>query len=297
MKLYLDTFDLINLLERGTAGITPEEFKSFLIKSGHTIVLSFQTICELIAPLWDPDSKSVITKTMNRLDELPHEWIDLTRLPNMEVKEALRATKSSTPYVRISPYVGNYVATILNAPELLKVVIHYPLAEIAFDLWRSGSFDPRKQRERHVATYRQLVEDDRKLISTMTGKAKAREELFVLRTISRIKAFGLHDPGDKGNDALFEKCARQIMGETEWCPGSKMAFSAFHSLIDNVGDKLQDSDLGDLTHVYAVPYVDFFTCDRRISSHIVNASKIYGMNHHEKVFPNIKALLGKLGTP
>jgi hypothetical protein len=93
LRLYLDTADLINLLERGLAGISLDEFRSFLLKGGYAIVLSFQTICELMAPLWEPGSTTVVTKTMNKLEDLPHEWIDLVRLPNIELAEALRAVK------------------------------------------------------------------------------------------------------------------------------------------------------------------------------------------------------------
>jgi hypothetical protein len=70
-----------------------------------------------------------------------------------------------------------------------------------------------------------------------------------------------------------------------------LAGEIFHSLMDNLGDKLQDSDLDDLTHVNAVPYVDYFTSDRRIATHIKAASVSLGMKHHEKLFPNIKSLL------
>lgn len=294
MRVYPDTSDLINLLERDTAGISFDDFRSILERRGHTIVLSFQTICELIAPLWEPRSSSVITRTMNRLEELRHEWIDLVRLPNLEVREALRSTKTGTPYVPPSPYVANYLATVINAPDLLKVALHYPLSEIAFDLWRSGAFDPRAQRARHVAAYRKLIEEDRKLVSGMSEKTKARRGLFARRTVEKVKQFKLHDPEDQKNDALFEACAKRILQEAELCPASKLVFSTFHSLIDNLGDKLQDSDLGDLTHVHAVPYVDYFSTDRRIGAYITMASKSLAMKYHEKLFPNIKSLIAIL---
>jgi len=75
------------------------------------------------------------------------------------------------------------------------------------------------------------------------------------------------------------------------CAASKLVFSSFHSLIGNLGDKLQDSDLGDLSHVHAIPYVDYFTFDRRIAAYTTMASKSLGMKQHEKLFPNIKSLI------
>lgn len=291
MRLYLDSFDFINLIERGTAGISVDEFRAFLRERGHTVVLSFPTICELIAPLWDPESTTVITRTMNTLESLPHEWIDLVSVPNLEVREALRSIKEGSPYTAVSPYVGNYLATILNAPEVLKLALNYSLSEAAFDLWRSGSFDPRKQRDRHVRVYRKLMEEDRKLISSMADKQKARRELLVQIVVGRIKAFRLYATEDGKNEALFEACARRVPQESEWCRGLKLVFSTFHSLMDNVGDKLQDSDLGDLSHVYAVPYVDYFTTDRRIASHVKPATKPLGAKQDAKIMPNIKALI------
>jgi hypothetical protein len=64
--------------------------------------------------------------------------------------------------------------------------------------------------------------------------------------------------------------------------------------MDNLGDKLQDGDLGDLSHTHALPYVDWFTTDRRIAGHISAASKLLGTNHHEKLVRNIRELVKRL---
>ena len=294
MRLYLDTADLINLLERESAGIKREDFRALLLKGRHSIVLSFQTICELMAPLWEPNSTTIVTSTMNKLEELPHEWIDLVRLPNLEVGEALQAFKQGRKYNPVSPNVPNYLATIINAPDLLKLALQYPLSEAVFDLWRSGTFDPRTQHQRHVHTYRSLMDEDRKLVATLGDKSKARKQLFATRVVERIKYFKLYAPEDENNETLFTKCSEEITQEKEWCPGTKIVFSTFHSLMDNLGDKLQDGDLGDLSHTHALPYVDWFTTDRRIAGHISAASKLLGTNHHEKLVRNIRELVKRL---
>jgi hypothetical protein len=291
VRIYLDTSDLIDLLERDNAGVTVAEFREFLVSKNSSIVLSNQSINELIAPLWEPGGRTVVSRVLNSLEEMPHEWIDITRLPNREVQAALVATKAGTDYIPPDPFVKNYVATIINAPSLLNLYLNYPLSEIAFDLWRTGTFDPRAQKARHVGNYRKLIRTDRAVVTSMNDRHAARQKLLSDRIIERIRTFRLYNREDASNDALFENTSAQIIARPDWAPALKLVFATFHSLVDDVGDKLQDGDLGDLSHAFAVPYVDRFTSDRRISSHIRRACQTMNVECDGTLVRNIEELI------
>ena len=293
MRIYLDSKDYINLLERDGAGISAGDFHRFVAENGHTLVFSFPLICELMAPMWDSASQTVVSRTLNRMEEFPHEWIDILRIPNLEVRDTLAAYRSQQPPRPggIAPYVRNFVATVIRAPEVLQLYINYPLAEAVLDLRTSPSFDPRGQNTRHVAGYRDLMARDRELVAKLPNKSQARRELFIRRIVERIEREQLYEQSDKGNAALFNSAGAYIYQDPNRCPSARLAFETFHSLVDDFGDKLGDGDLGDLSQLHALPYVDRFTSDRRIAAHVGKVSKALGTPHHDKIRPNVKDLM------
>lgn len=293
MRIYLDSKDYINLLERNQAGISVEDFREFVVGNGHTLVFSFPLICEVVAPMWEPTSLTVVSRTLNRMEAFPHEWIDILRLPNLEVRHTLASYRSQQPCdpAAIAPYVRNFVATIIGAPAVLQSYINYPLAEAVLDLRRSGSFDPRGQNERHVAGYRNVMARDREFVAGLERKTQARKELFIRRIIERIDREHLYEPSDEGNAALFNAVGEYIYHEPNRCPSSRLVFEVFHSLVDDLGDKLGDGDLGDLSQLFALPYVDRFTTDRRIAAHVERISRVLGTGYYDKIRPNVKDLM------
>lgn len=68
----------------------------------------------------------------------------------------------------------------------------------------------------------------------------------------------------------------------------------FHSIVDDFGDNLNDGDLGDLAHIQVLPYVDYFTTDRRMASHLERVSRNLGVAYHEKIRRNITELVDVL---
>ena len=291
MRIYMDTANYIDLLERGQAGTTPQQFRTFLLEKKHTLVFSFPLICELITPLWDPTSDTVVTRTLNRLEEFPHEWIDLVRLWNLEVQVGLRCFRGKISYRGVDPYVGSFASISIDPPAGVKLALHYPLAEAGFDLWKSGTFDPRAQNARHVRAYRERMKRQRKLMASFGDKRQARRNLLIERIVQRIRTQRLYEAPDEGNSQLFQRAAEHIYENPEWCPSFRLDFEVFHSLVDDVGDKLEDGDLGDLAHIYALPYVDYFSTDRRIAAHTERASRTLGINYHEKIRRTVAQLV------
>lgn len=293
MRIYLDTSQIINLIERGTAGISPADFRAFLIAGNHTIVCSFVVICELSNILWSPKSNVVVTRTLNTFEEFPLEWIDLVRLHNLEVSRALRCFKAGRPYEPVVPFVGRFVDTIENAPREINLYLNYRLSEAVFDLWGSGQFDYRSQNASHVAAFRKLMAQERDLLEKMKNPQAARRELFLRKIAERIVNYRLYSPEDKNDQQLFRGVAETIYGDPSWCPCFHISFEIFHQIVNNIGDQLDDGDLNDLIHLWALPYMDVLTTDRRIAGYVQQVSTRLRTNWHEKLCRSVLELVGR----
>lgn len=292
MRLHLDTRDLIDLLERNQAEVSADEFRTVLIQRDHTLALSFPLICEITEPLWNPASTTSVTRTLRLLEGLPHEWIDIGHLPDMEVQAAIDASANAQPYQGVNPYVRNYIETLFNPPQEARLMINYELSKIIFDLWQSGSFDPRAQKQQHVATYRELFSRERQLLQTLGNKLAARKELFIQKVIARMTR--LNPPGIAVDPASRRQVAEMIYQNLAWCPSTRLAFEAFHSLVDDCGDQLEDGDLGDFFNLQALPYVDLFTADRRFTTHIARVDRRLGLDYSSKVRRNVAEVVPEL---
>lgn len=294
MRLYLDTSCLINLIEREEDEIQVEEFRRVLTERNHTLVLSFPLITELIKPLWDRNSQTRVTRTLNRLEEFPHIWINLTRLPSLEVRAALDSFRRGVDYKSPQVYVGGFLDTMVNPPALSRGFIRYSLAEIAFDLHSSGTFNPSQQTRNHVKLYRQLMLQERELAAQLGGRERARLEMLVRRIIERIQREELYAAGEADDRNFFRAVAEHVSRHPDWCPALRLVFEMFHALVDNMGDQLEDGDLGDLSHAYAVPYVDLFSADRRITDYFRRASDAMGIPFHSRVHRNLRSVIEML---
>lgn len=294
MRIYLDTSQLINLLERGNAGISPPQFNEMLRHGNHTLALSFVTVCELSTLLWNPRSDVVVTRTLNTLEEFPLEWIDLAKIHNLEVSYGLACHKLGFAYDRINPFVPSFVDTIQNPPRTIRMFLQYRLSEAVFDMWRSGQFDYQEQSRRLTATFRQIMEQERQLLATLRDRTAARRELFIRKVVERIQNHRLHTAEDTGNAELFREFAERVYADSSWCPTVRLSFEVFHALVNNVGDQLDEGDLNDLIHLWAVPYVDFITTDRRIAAYLAQVSERLGKCCHQKLRQNIKKLVASL---
>jgi hypothetical protein len=78
MRIYLDTKDLIDLLERSQP-MTAEAFSACLCSNAHRVVVSFHTVAELAAPLLTKSAQTNVMASLNRLERLP---ITLFSMPN-----------------------------------------------------------------------------------------------------------------------------------------------------------------------------------------------------------------------
>jgi hypothetical protein len=96
MLLYPDTSDLINLCI-GRAAIDISDLAcGFAVKS-HLITFFLETLVELAAPLRNGHSLE-IRQNLNRLEELPHVFVNEARIYDMELRKAVSAFQEGREY-------------------------------------------------------------------------------------------------------------------------------------------------------------------------------------------------------
>src|SRR5262249_28044187 len=104
MLLYLDTRDLINILEKGQP-ITGERLLSLLRSGRHSLVVSFPHVAELAAPLQHPNAKTNVARLLNGLEEFPLAFIADSKLEFLEYREALDSWHAGRECQPIDPFV------------------------------------------------------------------------------------------------------------------------------------------------------------------------------------------------
>lgn len=277
MRIFIDTGLLVDAFERN-----PERGRALrcaLEHGAHELVLSLLLVFELAGPLWELNAAAVATRTLNDIEQLPHVWFDSARLHSLEVANGFAAFQNGVAYQPVNPYVPTFLDTFVNPPPLVRGFIGYGLAQAVFDIRHGGGFNYAAQRQRHAQMYRPLIAEERRIRRQMSNRVRARRELLRRKIAERI----VRERVCGDNQGLAEEAAEHIVGDCHACPGLKLSFAMFHAVVDNLGDDLQDGDLADLVHAWAMPYVDRFTTDRRMADYVARADRVLGTNYRARV--------------
>lgn len=136
MRVYLDSRDLIVLVERKT----PEATACFEEKLRHSesyLIYSMHNIVECCTPLIRGNERSTVMRTLNRLEKLPHLYVAETRIEALELNEAKAALLEGREYAQIDlPIVPRFdyaVSAFSDCPT--KQYLNYSLAHIIYDLY------------------------------------------------------------------------------------------------------------------------------------------------------------------
>lgn len=279
MLIYLDTKDLINILEKSKP-LSVERLQQFLKYGEHKIVLSFLTIMEISAPLLHKHAKTNVMALLNHIEILPHAYVhsDIARL---ELQEAIRAFSEGDNYNSILPFVNRFDDAVdLNASPATKMYINYPLSETVWDLYCFGALDGL---DKYAEKLRQTFAADRALSPKPNIKANFS------KTIGRmIEHNRLSRPKD------ISILADWIYSDALKCPSIRLGYELWHKMVRNITDIPRDSDLEDYGHIGYLPYVDLMTLDRRMSDYVCQVSKGLSIDYNKKIFRNADDLLNKL---
>jgi hypothetical protein len=264
MRILIDAKDLINVVEQGKP-VSVGGFDTFLRKKNASLALTWTNVSEFVAPISRSGDFLSIRPLLQRIESLPVCYLRETSILPEEILAALdgfakgQEPRPINPYVRRWDYTFNFIGPVPTAR-----FVGYRLDEIVHDLFREypGAFEGYASRG---PLLRRQFAEDRKLF------AKNRQDLvgnFVESLRRDQKQWNLNYRGvdvDTFGHWIYENPAR--------CPGLRLTYDMRHEILANPGDIPLDSDIPDFTHVFAIPYVDARTIDRRMMHYLQTVTK------------------------
>lgn len=295
MLIYPDSYDLINL-SRGTACIDIADLGQFLVANSHRIVFSLETLIELAAPLRDGKILEV-RRDLNRLEELPHAFVNEGRIYDLELREAISAFEQAREYdgSQVTPFAPRLdealdphgqPQNIIEGGVLVptKMIVNLRVSEVILYLWKHDPqiFDVQRRRE---PEWIRLMESDRALTSS-----PALRDHFVTAMARNLATHRIPLPA--GADA--EEFARWVYDSASRCPGIRLTYETQHRFRRDKTAQPAASDIIDLARAPSVPYVDFFISDKKMMMYCMQAGKEIGLPYRQ-LHGNLHRVLSYLG--
>jgi hypothetical protein len=167
------------------------------------------------------------------------------------------------------------------------------LDEIVYYIYR---FNPQvfAPPEHYLPALHALLHADRELLRR--GQAPAREHFVrsIKKHAERHRVLLPEGREDEFGEWLYKNPNR--------CPGLRLSHEMFRAITSNYGDRPQVGDFGDLSQVFAIPYVDAATLDNRIRDYLRTASrKIVRMgalhNFGDRTFRDLAEVVARYPLP
>lgn len=255
MRILLDSKDLINVIEHGKP-IDYAAFDAYLRSHNATLVLTFTNIREFVAPISENRDFPSIRPYLRQIEKLPVCYLREAPIGAEEIIAAKEAFVKGGEPKRINPYVRRWDHTIsYPGPSPVEDFVNLRLDEIIYFLYKDNPkhFEPFRK---GGVLLRNLFAADRQL---PRHKRKSLADNFV----ESVKRWG----GRWNID--YERIDVDTFGHWIYdnptrCPGLRLGYDLFHTMLSNVGDIPKDSDIPDFSHFDAIPYVDQATLDRRM---------------------------------
>lgn len=281
MKIYFDSKDLINIIEKSTPCST-DNLKNILNSGSHELVLSFLTIMEISEPLLHKKVKSNIMDLLNRIEKLPHTFIHSSSIPRVELEEAFEAFSKGREYNDINPYVSRFDETCdLSKIPPTNVYINYPLSEIVWDLYCFGAVGGL---DAYGEKLRKVFMADR----SMKNQPNLKDH-FTTNVERTLSLYGLKIPSTK-----LTPFSSWIYDNPSRCPSERLGYEVWHKMLKNITDIPNDSDMEDYNHLSCLPYVDLMTLDRRMHNYVAQASKSLKLPYDSKAAKTTQEILDRL---
>jgi hypothetical protein len=271
MRLFLDTRDLINLLERGEPCST-EAFSSLLRSSGSVVVFSLTHLGELAAPLELAGNDSAVMATLNRVETWPLLYVDEQVIPYRELQVSMDAFLSGRELPPVDPFVSRPGALV---PD--RRFLNYSLAELAFEIWRTRP-DALRKKPAIIDFLRRSFTERRSAPKTGGDIEEFAVALNELASRFRINRAGLP----------FGDFARWVWQDSSRCPGISLWFEVRHQLVRNVRDTIKDSDPADLSWLWLLPYVSLATLDDRMRDYVQRVTRKRQYEGVSQIVPSVR---------
>jgi hypothetical protein len=294
MLIYPDSKDLIDLC-RGRFEVSISDLSEMLLRKGHQVVLSLDTLLEMAAPMRDGSRLLEIRRDLNRVEQLSHIFVNEARIRILEVQEAISALEAGREYdfARVHPFAAKLADAIdINGDPLF--VIEHGLPISTRNLINHGIFeslDYIRKREpltfdvqrRREAEWVRIIESDRSMSVT-----PELGDHFVTTMERNLPLWGIPAP-----PSGIESFARWVYESPLRCPGVRLAFETLHRFRRNRQARPRASDVIDLVRMAAVPYVDFFITDSAMSDYCRQAATDIG-HSYPGVSSSLQSVLARL---
>lgn len=280
MRIFLDTRDLINVLEKDEP-CSVEQFRDWLSSHKHSLVVSPVVVFELAAPLVDATARSNVTRLLNNLESLSLEYVADGFIAPMEIREAISAFTSQREYATVDPYVARLDHALeAFGPLATRMYLNFPLSEIVWTLSQEAPSIFQKKSER-LARFRRMLTDDRKL-----GSSISVTDFFGVKLARDLRTYGIPEPVSG-----VESIATWIWEAPIRCPALRLDYEVYHQIRRNTKDRGYLQDFEDLAHVKCVPYVDRATLDRRMTGYVRQVSRDWNDSPGVKLSHNLREIM------
>jgi len=281
MKIYFDSKDIINIIEKSTP-CSADDLKNILNSGSHELVLSFLTIMEISEPLLHKKARSNIMGLLNRIEKLPHTFIHSSSITRVELIEAFEAFSKGREYNDIHPYVSRFDETCdLSKKPPTNVYINYPLSETVWDLYCFGAVGGL---DAYGEKLRKIFMADRSMINQPNLKNH-----FTTKVKRSLSLYGLKIPSTE-----IAPLSSWIYDNPSRCPSERLGYEVWHKMLKNITDIPTNSDMEDYNHLCCLPYVDLMTVDRRMLNYVAQASKNLELPYDSKTAKTAKEILDRL---
>lgn len=293
MRILPDTRDLINLTERGKP-ISTDEFRHYLLSGNHKAVLTLNNVRELAAPLAVGDGDFLrIRRYLQLLEAMPHTYLAEVKVVGIEIQAAVEAFTAGTEYKDVSPYVSRWDDTILtpsgNPAGHFKQLVGLRLDNIVYDVYR---YHPQAFAPLHegLPNLIKIFQQDRDLLRV--GRVPGDEHF--IRSIQRHAQYHrVQLPTGRE-----EEFARWVYANPQRCPGLRLNHEMFREITRNYQDMPEVGDFVDLNFVFAVPYVEAITLDRRMREYYSRAARrlVRGglsVDYRDRLYRDLPSLMQK----
>lgn len=276
MHIYLDSKDHITLTEKWEPGET-DRFEEKLRGESAQLVFSMYNIVECCRPLLQAGSQTNVMRTLNRLEKMPHVYINEANIQPLELREATEAFLERRECRPIYPFVRrfDYVVSAFEEP-ITRNFLRFSLTEIVFELWNEAP-DIFESSDKWSKKFKSLLHSDRKL-----SNYRQRKQNFSNTIRRNLDLYNIRFPVRK-----IRELSRWIWNEPSRCPAVRLGYEVYHKILRNITDTGQGSDIPDLAHVGCVPYVDVATLDNRVRGYIEQVDRSIDTSYSNVLHRNI----------
>ncbi len=253
-------------------------------------MLSYTNVRELAAPIATRQDILGTRALLNRLECLPVCYIREGYILRDELKAAVAAFENGKELGAIDPFVRRWDYTFHDGESHAKDFIAYSIFEIIHTIAKR---DPQL-----LLSRKSLAERLRLQFATErqmpAGVKKTAAQNFPDSVGRHLTARDLTLPS-----AGVEVFGKWIYADQRRCPGFRLAYEMYHSIQANVTDVPKDGDIPDFAHIYAIPYVDHITVDRRMCGYgrcvarkLFRANPV--VNYEPRLFASLSEVLRTL---